>query len=353
MPYVNDNALDYCFEFELAGSIVNSVINGNDSYLSQNVVEVLNSYPFLQFGTFLTNHDMDRVMSVFDGDVDKAKLAASLLLTLPGIPYIYYGEEIGMTGVKPDEYIRTPMQWTSGSHAGFTQGTPWISVNSDFTSKNVEYQQDDPNSLWNLYRKLIEIRNNESSLRKGNYKPVNTNSSNVFAFIRQFNNENVLVVSNLSSIPATEVNLEVLFSGVASGEYSLYNLLGDGSQSITIDGDGIYTITLNEIPAQTTRIFTLENPGTGFVTPNIQSATINLYPVPSKETLYVDIESDKLGKVVYEILDSTGRQFVESSFSHTNSDQNHSINITNFPKGIYIIKLRFNGAIVANRFVVQ
>ena len=86
---------------------------------------------------------------------DKAKLAASALLTLPGVPFLYYGEEIGMTGQKPDEMIRTPMQWDATEDAGFTDGTPWEPVNADHTTVNVAAQQDDPESLLNHYRTLL------------------------------------------------------------------------------------------------------------------------------------------------------------------------------------------------------
>ena len=64
--------------------------------------------------------------------LDKAKLAASVLMTAPGVPFIYYGEEIGMTGEKPDEQIRTPMQWSAEGNAGFTTGSPWEPVNGDY-----------------------------------------------------------------------------------------------------------------------------------------------------------------------------------------------------------------------------
>ena len=82
----------------------------------------------------------------------RARLAASLLLTLPGLPFIYYGEEIGMTGDKPDERLRTPMQWSRAPSAGFTRGTPWEPLQPDLLTANVEAQDADPASLLNLYR---------------------------------------------------------------------------------------------------------------------------------------------------------------------------------------------------------
>ncbi|MEZ5194946.1 MAG: alpha-amylase family glycosyl hydrolase [Bacteroidales bacterium] len=124
VQYVEDNGLDFCFEFELAGTILDAVNNANATSLYNTMSNVYNVYPHLQWGTFLTNHDMNRVMNSLGQDQDKNKLAASIYLTLPGIPFIYYGEEIGMLGEKPDEDIRRPMQWTAGFQAGLRPAIP-------------------------------------------------------------------------------------------------------------------------------------------------------------------------------------------------------------------------------------
>jgi len=89
------------------------------------------------------------------GDAGKARVAASAMLMLPGMPFVYYGEEIGMIGAKPDETIRTPMQWSAKPGGGFTSGTPWESPQSDWMTKNVAAQAPDPASLLNHYRRLI------------------------------------------------------------------------------------------------------------------------------------------------------------------------------------------------------
>ncbi|MEN8844800.1 MAG: alpha-amylase family glycosyl hydrolase, partial [Candidatus Arcticimaribacter sp.] len=86
---------------------------------------VTSNYNFAQYGTFLANHDQNRVFNQLGGSIARAKLAASILLSLPGVPYLYYGEEIGMVGEKPDENIRLPMQWDTTPNGGFTTGTPW------------------------------------------------------------------------------------------------------------------------------------------------------------------------------------------------------------------------------------
>ena len=108
--YVPD--VNLVFDFDLAASIVQSARGGNPNAVSSLENRVDQLYPPGEVATFLTNHDQNRVMSTIRS-VPKAKVAADLLLTLPGVPFVYYGEEIGMQGIKPDERIRTPMQWDS------------------------------------------------------------------------------------------------------------------------------------------------------------------------------------------------------------------------------------------------
>ena len=124
---------DAAFDFPLYGDIQGSNDKVGDSLLlgiqSPAVLEgTLNATrilypPQAQVVEFINNHDTDRVMSEVQGDPRRAKLGATLLLTLPNTPMIYYGEEIGMQGVKPDEDIRLPMQWSADANAGFTTGT--------------------------------------------------------------------------------------------------------------------------------------------------------------------------------------------------------------------------------------
>lgn len=112
-PYLQ--GMDSCFNFDLAGKILDAVQSGKDNGLASfenNVLNLYNAYnPQAIDAPFLTNHDQERVMSVLNGDVNEAKLAASILFTMPGNPYIYYGEEIVMNGEKPDEFLREPFKW--------------------------------------------------------------------------------------------------------------------------------------------------------------------------------------------------------------------------------------------------
>lgn len=102
--------------------------------------------------TFLSNHDQNRVATILP-TLEEQKLAASILLTTPGTPYVYYGEEIGMKGNKPDEYIREPMKWNDTQ---FTNQTIWkdgLRYNSDVAP--FKMQQQDPNSLYQHYKKCL------------------------------------------------------------------------------------------------------------------------------------------------------------------------------------------------------
>ena len=105
--------LDHIFNFDVASGIVNSTNGELNTGINSAWTFTLKDIPNGDYATFLTNHDQNRVMSVLNGKVEKAKLAAVMLLTSPGTPFIYYGEEIGMQGKKPDEDIRLPMQWSA------------------------------------------------------------------------------------------------------------------------------------------------------------------------------------------------------------------------------------------------
>ena len=110
--YLQGDEFDLSFEFWLAGAMIESVKEGNANRIKHQVVQSYAEIPEMRFGTFLTNHDQERVMTqLFDND-KKAKLAASLLLTAPGVPFVYYGEEIGVQGEWGNDWNRRPMQWT-------------------------------------------------------------------------------------------------------------------------------------------------------------------------------------------------------------------------------------------------
>jgi glycosidase len=169
-------------------------------------------------------------MNQLRDDLEGAKVAATLLLTNPGVPFVYYGEEVGMRGAKPDPRIRTPMQWDDSETAGFTTGTPWEKLDAAYETRNVAVQDGDPDSLLNHYRRLIRLRQDQAALRAGDMALVEGGSNKVYAFLRYLDDEAVLVVVNLSSEPVEEYGL-ALEGGPLGGAVSAVLLLGEGEVS--------------------------------------------------------------------------------------------------------------------------
>src|SRR5688572_24293559 len=225
--YLQGDELDLAFDFDLAKNTVFSAGAHRADDMSDVLIHDLSLFRPGQFATFLSNHDQDRVMSVLNDDVDAAKNAATLLLTSPGVPFIYYGEEIGMLGKKPDEDIRRPLQWSGDDNAGFTTGSPWRAPASDYTTKNIDSQSEDPNSLLSLYRTLIHLRNNHAALRVGDYHFIETGHGAVYAALRVSREETMLIVINLSSELVSDYALN-LAEGPLSGDYMLAPLLDIG-----------------------------------------------------------------------------------------------------------------------------
>ncbi|GAB4152611.1 MAG: alpha-amylase family glycosyl hydrolase [Candidatus Promineifilaceae bacterium] len=193
------NEVDVAFQFDLALAALNSADSGFGIQVGKEQQAVVAAFPSGQYATFLTNHDQNRVLSQLDGDENKARVAASWLLTSPGVPFIYYGEEIGQEGEKPDEDIRRPMQWTGDSYrVGFTTGNPWRAPAADYETRNVSLQNETPDSLLNHYRRLIHLRNAYPALRIGDWLPVETNSPRVYAYVRHSQAETLLVLINFS-----------------------------------------------------------------------------------------------------------------------------------------------------------
>ena len=142
------------------------------------------------------------------------------------MPFIYYGEEIGMTGQKPDEKIRTPMQWTAETNAGFSPHTPWEPVNKAYQAVNVATQGADPDSLLNHYRRLIGLRNAHPALRVGDLIKANVENRKVYAFLRQSAEEAILVLFNFDDKPTRDYAM-TLGKSRLSGALAAVELLPD------------------------------------------------------------------------------------------------------------------------------
>jgi alpha-glucosidase len=161
----------------------------------------------------LGNHDQSRIATKAGERL--TRLAATLLLTVPGMPSIYYGDEIGMTDkiIEPHQVMdpfeknlpnegfgrdpeRTPMQWDDSEGAGFSDAKPWLPL-GDNKNVNVAQQISDDDSLLNLYRKLIEVRKKSKALTRGSFEVI-ANGDNTFSYVRHFEDESVLIMLNFS-----------------------------------------------------------------------------------------------------------------------------------------------------------
>lgn len=191
--------------------------------------------------TFLANHDSfagDRIWNQLSGHLAQYKMAAATYLLLPGTPFIYYGEEIGMAngaGLTGDWALRTPMSWT-GQPTGFTAGTPFRAVSANITQNNVQAQRGVEGSLHSVYKALIGLRNRLPSLARGDYSAAFAQGL-VMGFQRSLGTERTLVLYNYGST-GQAVNLSGL--GAASSwvaEYpaaSGFNALASGTVSLTL-----------------------------------------------------------------------------------------------------------------------
>jgi glycosidase len=198
--------LDGYFAFPISEALMDAVRTGKSGGLIPAVLQFQRAQPAYRWAPFQRNHDQTRTMTALGNDDAGARLAATILLTLPGLPFVYYGEEIGMTGDKPDERLRTPMQWTRGA-AGFTSGKPWEAGQADSLTVNVASQDQAPNSLLNLYRQLIRRRGTNPALKNGELIPVATGNESVLAYIRRSGAHEVLVVANLGTKSAAALTV--------------------------------------------------------------------------------------------------------------------------------------------------
>jgi alpha-glucosidase len=199
---------------------------------------------------FIENHDKARIVSTWGNDQEywreSATAFAAMYFLMQGTPFIYQGQEIGMTNVQfdsiddyddvsaknmyrlkrangvPHEEImeiiwasgrdnsRTPMQWSDEENAGFSDGTPWLKVNPNYKNINVEGQLKDADSILNFYKKMIRLKKENAVFTYGTYDLILKEDPQIYAYTRTSNEEKVIVITNLSPELAeiTDVSLE-------------------------------------------------------------------------------------------------------------------------------------------------
>lgn len=263
-PYLPDQ-LDAYFHFELAGEYLNSASFGGARFVTM-ADQAIQQIPDQRFATFLTNHDQTRTMTVLGGDLPAARLAATALLTMPGIPFIYYGEELGVTGTKPDERLRAPMPWNGEATGGFTTGSPWEAFADDPATLNVAAEQTDADSLLQTYQLLIGLRHDHPALAHGDLVPIKAKERSVVAFARQAGDDRVLVIINYGRKAVDDAGLSAETTTIPPGAYAVTSLTGDDAAvPLTVRPNGAMTgySPLPSLPPRTAFIFALTADSSG------------------------------------------------------------------------------------------
>jgi len=206
------------FDFPLAEQIVRAVNAGDADGIAQKIAEIKSLYPAgVVDAPFLTNHDQVRVATQLSRSLPKMKNAAAILLTLPGAPFLYYGEEVGLQNgtTGNDEAKRTPMPWDGSAGGGFSTGTPWFAFAPGRETENVTAETGDRTSLLSRYRDLIRLRHASSALAKGDIRLLGpAGASPTLAYLRVDGAERVLVAHNLTDLFVTGGPYDVTASGV-------------------------------------------------------------------------------------------------------------------------------------------
>jgi glycosidase len=223
----------------VADKIIAGVRAGSARGMLAPSLRLQHAIPQWRWAPFLRNHDGTRTRTEFKGDLSRARIASFLMLTMPGLPFVYYGEEIGMIGDKPDERLRTPMQWTAAPGGGFTKGKPWERFQDDSARTTVAAQDKDPRSLLNLHRRLIPLRDENAALAAGELVPLTASSDAVAAYLRVDGSNVVLAIANLGDSALANVRLSSPSAVLPPGQWRARALLGaEGAATLTVRPDG-------------------------------------------------------------------------------------------------------------------
>jgi glycosidase len=215
-PYYGDEGDEFqlAFGFDTASAILTSAKDRTVAAFEQNIRYQNEEYADVNYeAPFLTNHDMPRVMRQLNGDEGAMRVAAAALFAMPGTPFIYYGEEIGMRGGPDprDEDKRTPMRWT-GEPPGYgftTAAMAWHEADEP-EGVNVEAQRGVEDSLWTLYRDLVAVRTSQPALADGTSRvpAITTSARGATAVLREAGDERVLVLLNFDDAPTGRLLVE-------------------------------------------------------------------------------------------------------------------------------------------------
>lgn len=236
-PYLP--GLPALFNFDFHYTLLETVNKEDGMLLAKKQKEVLDYYqaitPSFIDATFSSNHDQPRILNELGSDPAKYKQATAILLTMPGAPYLYYGEEIGMLGLKPDEHIREPFLWDQKSKD--TGRAQWIKskYSKDSTVTPLAQQRMDQNSYFHHYKTLIQLRNSYPALAIGKLElPETALPKTVMAYLRKSDDQEVFVIHNVGKA-TVEVEIpegfEAAIFSLGEGERSAGKLKLSGNSS--------------------------------------------------------------------------------------------------------------------------
>lgn len=211
-PYLK--GLPSLFNFDLGYAITNVVATGMDTVnLVQKYKSIRDYYKSITTdyldATFVKNHDQTRILTELKGDINKAKMTAAILFTMPGTPYIYYGEEIGMLGDKlstyadqfgPDAFVREPFIWDENGKDKFQTSWEEPRYSTDQTVIPLSKQRGDEKSIFNFYRNFIRYRNSSDALTYGDIEEAGVRGGEIVAYFRKHKEEALLVLHNVSDV---------------------------------------------------------------------------------------------------------------------------------------------------------
>ncbi|MEM8600083.1 MAG: alpha-amylase family glycosyl hydrolase [Bacteroidota bacterium] len=356
VPYITEGGLSTCFDFDLAGQILHAARTGDATGAIRQMQTVYDAYPHLQVATFLTNHDQNRVMDQVSRDPSKARVASSFYLTLPGVPFVYYGEEVAMLGTKPDPDIRRPMQWSADPYGGFSTRTPWHPLNSNYPDWNVAQQTDDPTSLLSHYRRLIHARNASPALRRGAYFGAPASSGSVMAFVRETDEETVLVLINANEAPQRNVTVTLPPGTLAPGEWVVTDLLVPEAEEpfVTItSGNAIANIELGGHEARVLRFLNPVDAEGEAPAPSFGLAAPYPNPATNRVQLAFTLDGSAEETVQVEVYDLLGRR-VQTLLDGPLALGPHTavLDAEAMAAGTYLVRLRHGAQQATQRLVV-
>lgn len=240
-PYYT--GLPALFNFDAWYKLIYAIENSHAKWYPKDIVEMEASFRSYRNDainvTKLSNHDEDRTLSRLGGDISKAKIAAAILLTISGSPYIYYGEEIGMLGMKNggDENVREPFLWSSIQSDNYR--TKWRNplFSTESSVRPLELQRNDKNSIFRVYEKFLKLRNTYQSLAYGEMRyPSNLDSydKNFMVFFREYSGEKLMIIHNVSSNTSTIAISDPIVRAVADMGSVTYSKINTQSHSVTM-----------------------------------------------------------------------------------------------------------------------